>query len=67
MPHRRLKPEEAQWPPPVPPNESESERETRLAEEKEAKNISDAIDQRLSVEREKRKRPPTAKILLLGE
>jgi hypothetical protein len=56
------------WPPHPPPDETAAERSIRLDEEKEAKRISDAIDEALVLEREReQKRQPDAKILLLGE
>lgn len=50
-----------------PPNETPEEREARLAGEREAKRISDDIDQSLRDERTalKRKKKPV-KVLLLG-
>ena len=51
-----------------PPNESEEQRQTRLAAEAEAKRISDAIDEELQRQAKAEKRAPrTVKILLLGE
>lgn len=54
------------WPPPLPPDESEEARAVRLTTEEEAKKVSDSIDQSISVDRERRKRTPSTKILLLG-
>jgi len=55
------------WPPP-PPDESDSEKARRIEQEKEAKRVSDAIDQAIVLERtERRKREVPTKILLLGE
>lgn len=51
-----------------PPNESEEQRQTRLAAEAEAKRISDAIDEELQRQAKAEKRgPKPIKILLLGE
>ncbi|GLB39277.1 putative G protein alpha subunit [Lyophyllum shimeji] len=55
------------WPPPLPPDESEEARAARIAEEEEAKRVSDSIDRSLGAEREQRKRGPRVKILLLGQ
>ncbi|KAF7374422.1 hypothetical protein MSAN_00326300 [Mycena sanguinolenta] len=54
------------WPPPPPATESDEERLARVEAEREAKRISDAIDEALALERDQRKRPSNAKILLLG-
>ncbi|KAH9852509.1 G-alpha-domain-containing protein [Lenzites betulinus] len=51
-----------------PPNESEEERQARLAAEAEAKRISDAIDEELQRQAKAERRGPTpVKILLLGQ
>ncbi|KAJ7770590.1 guanine nucleotide binding protein, alpha subunit [Mycena metata] len=55
------------WPPPPPTAESEEEKAARLEAEREAKRVSNAIDDALTAEREQRKRPANAKILLLGQ
>ncbi|KAF7289911.1 hypothetical protein MIND_01366000 [Mycena indigotica] len=55
------------WPPPPPPPESEQERLARIDAEREAKRISNAIDEQIAVEREQRRRPSNAKVLLLGQ
>ncbi|KAJ6590515.1 guanine nucleotide binding protein, alpha subunit [Mycena vulgaris] len=55
------------WPPPPPAVESDAERAARVEAEREAKRISNAIDESLAIEREQRKRPSNAKILLLGQ
>ncbi|KAJ7637070.1 guanine nucleotide binding protein, alpha subunit [Roridomyces roridus] len=55
------------WPPPPTPPTSESEKLARLEAEREAKRVSNAIDDALAAEREQRKRPSNAKILLLGQ
>lgn len=57
---------ETDWPPPPSPDETAEERAIRQEEEKEAKRVSDAIDERLTVEREQKKKHTGAKILLLG-
>ncbi|RXW21992.1 hypothetical protein EST38_g3878 [Candolleomyces aberdarensis] len=51
-----------------PPDETEEEREKRLSKEREAKVVSDAIDEEIEAERtaEKKKTRPV-KILLLGQ
>ena len=50
-----------------PPNETEEQREARLAAEAEAKRISDAIDEELQRQAKAEKRgPKPVKILLLG-
>ena len=50
-----------------PPNETEEQRQIRLAAEAEAKRISDAIDEELQRQAKAEKRgPKTIKILLLG-
>ncbi|KAJ3732901.1 guanine nucleotide binding protein, alpha subunit, partial [Lentinula guzmanii] len=59
---------EAAWPPPISPDETDEERDTRLEQEREAKRVSDAIDLALNAEREsKKKSVHGAKILLLGQ
>ncbi|KAH9941235.1 G-alpha-domain-containing protein [Epithele typhae] len=51
-----------------PPNESEEERQARLAAEAEAKRISDAIDEELQRQaKSERRGPRPVKILLLGQ
>ena len=51
-----------------PPNETEEQRQTRLAAEAEAKRISDAIDDELQRQAKAEKRgPKPVKILLLGQ
>ncbi|KAF7323868.1 hypothetical protein MKEN_00608200 [Mycena kentingensis (nom. inval.)] len=55
------------WPPPPPPPDSEHERLARIDAEREAKRVSNAIDEAIAVEREQRKRPSNAKVLLLGQ
>ncbi|KAF7300687.1 hypothetical protein HMN09_00954400 [Mycena chlorophos] len=55
------------WPPPLPPPENEQERLARIDAERAAKLKSNAIDEQLAVEREQRKRPSNAKVLLLGQ
>ncbi|KAF7374420.1 hypothetical protein MSAN_00326100 [Mycena sanguinolenta] len=55
------------WPPPPPATESDEERLARVEAEREAKRVSNAIDEALDLEREQRKRPSNAKILLLGQ
>lgn len=67
MPTKLFKAEETKWPPVVSLDETDAEREIRLEEEKEAKRISDEIDRSLSEEKERRKKTPAAKILLLGD
>lgn len=58
----------AVWPPPPPPDESDDARVARLAQELEAKRVSDAIDVALEAEKqEKRSRRKGIKILLLGQ
>lgn len=50
-----------------PPNETEEQRQARLAAEAEAKRISDAIDEELQRQAKAEKRAPRpVKILLLG-
>lgn len=50
-----------------PPNESEVERQVRLAAEREAQKRSDAIDEELDRQRTLEKRTKCIRILLLGE
>ncbi|KAL7284102.1 hypothetical protein ACG7TL_001382 [Trametes sanguinea] len=51
-----------------PPNESEEQRQARIAAEAEAKRISDAIDEELQRQAKAQKRgPKPVKILLLGQ
>ena len=57
-----------QWPPYPPPGETELEKALRLEEEREAKRISDAIDQALELEMQstRRQRKGETRLLLLG-
>ena len=55
------------WPPFPPSNESELDRALRLEEEREAKTISDAIDDALEQEKQEKRKRRETKILLLGE
>ncbi|KAI0275481.1 G-alpha-domain-containing protein [Gloeopeniophorella convolvens] len=51
-----------------PPDETPAQREARVLAEQQAKQVSDAIDEQLRVERaELRKSKPDVKILLLGQ
>jgi hypothetical protein len=51
-----------------PPDESPAQREMRILAEQQAKQVSDAIDEQLRVERAELKRnKPDVKILLLGQ
>ncbi len=51
-----------------PPNETEEQRQMRIAAEQEAKRISDAIDEELQRQAKADKRAPKpVKILLLGQ
>ena len=51
-----------------PPNETEEQRQIRLAASAEAKRVSDAIDEELQRQAKAEKRgPKLVKILLLGE
>ncbi|KAG8953298.1 hypothetical protein FRC04_002708 [Tulasnella sp. 424] len=50
-----------------PPNETLLERDKRLRLEAEAKRISDAIDEQLRVEAQKRRKSQEVKLLLLGQ
>lgn len=50
-----------------PPNETETERQDRLAAEKEAQKRSDAIDEELNRQRLAEKRVKCVRVLLLGE
>lgn len=54
------------WPPPPDQNETAEERAARLEHEREAKRLSALIDEAIEAER-RRLRPPTKKILLLGQ
>ncbi|KAJ7800319.1 guanine nucleotide binding protein, alpha subunit [Mycena olivaceomarginata] len=62
-----LPPRRNVWPPPPPAIETDWERLSRAEAEREAKRVSNAIDETLALEREQRKRPSNAKILLLGQ
>ncbi|KAJ6499584.1 guanine nucleotide binding protein, alpha subunit [Mycena vitilis] len=62
-----LPPRRNVWPPPAPAAQSDAERLARVDAEREAKRVSNAIDDALALEREQRKRPANAKILLLGQ
>ncbi|KAJ7207052.1 guanine nucleotide binding protein, alpha subunit [Mycena pura] len=62
-----LAPRRNVWPPPPPAQESETERLARIEAEREAKRISNAIDESLAAEREQRKRASNARVLLLGQ
>ncbi|KAJ7437366.1 guanine nucleotide binding protein, alpha subunit [Mycena galericulata] len=62
-----LPPRRNVWPPPPPAAESEAEKAARIEAQREAKRVSNAIDEALAIEREQRKRPSNAKILLLGQ
>lgn len=55
------------WPPGPPANESELDRALRQEEEREAKKVSDAIDDALELEKQEKRRRRVTKILLLGE
>ena len=55
------------WPPFPPANESELDRALRFEEEQEAKQISDAIDVALELEKQEKRKRRETKILLLGE
>lgn len=55
-----------QWPPAPPNDETDDQRKERLKKEAEAKRKSDQIDRVLGAERERMKKVPKAKILLLG-
>ncbi len=51
-----------------PPDETPAQREMRILAEQQAKQVSDAIDEQLRVERaELKKNRPDVKILLLGQ
>ena len=54
-----------------PPDETPEQREERLAKEKEAKKISDSIDEQIRLEKEalnaKKKSRKEIKVLLLGQ
>ncbi|KAJ6631219.1 guanine nucleotide binding protein, alpha subunit [Mycena sp. CBHHK59/15] len=62
-----LPPRRNVWPPPPPAAETDEEKHARVEAEREAKRVSNAIDEALATEREQRKRPSNAKILLLGQ
>ncbi|KAJ7749334.1 guanine nucleotide binding protein, alpha subunit [Mycena maculata] len=62
-----LPPRRSVWPPPPPATESDTEKLARIEAEREAKRVSNAIDDAIALEREHRKRPSNAKILLLGQ
>ncbi|KAJ7853736.1 guanine nucleotide binding protein, alpha subunit [Mycena leptocephala] len=62
-----LPPRRNVWPPPPPAAESEADRLARVDAEREAKRVSNAIDEALALEREQKRRPSNAKILLLGQ
>ncbi|KAF7374431.1 hypothetical protein MSAN_00327200 [Mycena sanguinolenta] len=66
-PEDRLPPRHNVWPPPPPATESEEERLARVEAEREAKRVSDTIDEALALERAQRKRSSNIKILLLGQ
>ncbi|KAF7374435.1 hypothetical protein MSAN_00327600 [Mycena sanguinolenta] len=55
------------WPPPPPATESEEERPPRVEAKREAKRVSNAINEALALEREQKKRSSNTKILLLGQ
>jgi hypothetical protein len=62
-----INPSRSTWPPSPPPDETETERIQRTEKEKEAKRVSDLIDQALAVERAERKKiKQNTKILLIG-
>ncbi|GAW05553.1 guanine nucleotide-binding protein alpha-4 subunit [Lentinula edodes] len=50
-----------------PPNETPTQRDQRLAEEKKAKEISDSIDEEINVQRLAEKKENPVKVLLLGQ
>ena len=50
-----------------PPNETAEEKAARLATEREARRVSDEIDQRLHNEKVDRKNRKIVKVLLLGQ
>lgn len=50
-----------------PPNETEAERQERLAAEKEAQKRSDAIDEELNRQRLAERKVKCVRVLLLGE
>ncbi|EJF63820.1 G-protein alpha subunit [Dichomitus squalens LYAD-421 SS1] len=58
-----------QWPPYPPPGETELEKALRLEDEREARRVSDAIDQALELELQstRRKRKEETRLLLLGQ
>jgi guanine nucleotide-binding protein subunit alpha len=56
------------WPPPLSANETDAERARRVQKELKARQVSEAIDHAIDLERiEKRARKAATKILLLGE
>ncbi|KAF7374433.1 hypothetical protein MSAN_00327400 [Mycena sanguinolenta] len=67
QPPSEVPPRRDVWPLPLPATESEEERPPRVEAEREAKRISNAIDEALALEREQRKRRSNTKILLLGQ
>ncbi|KAF9456865.1 guanine nucleotide binding protein, alpha subunit [Collybia nuda] len=67
MKKSRVATAKATWPPLPPPDESEEARILRQKEEEEAKRVSDNIDKSIFAEKERKKRSPNAKILLLGQ
>lgn len=50
-----------------PPNESPSERQSRLLREEDARQVSMAIDMTIKAERQARKRKRIVRLLLLGQ
>ncbi len=56
------------WPPYPPPGETDLERALRLEEEREAKKVSDEIDQELEIERQttRKKQKGEKRLLILG-
>ncbi|KAJ7598716.1 guanine nucleotide binding protein, alpha subunit [Mycena floridula] len=63
----RFTAQEAAWPPSEPRvEETQAQREARLEKEREAKRVSESIDQAIIAENQKRK-PVVGKILLLGQ
>lgn len=64
--HKTTSPQmEHQWPPDPPADETDAQRRERLEREKEAKAVSDAIDQSLLQEKDSKK-TLSVKVLLLG-
>ncbi|KAF7374477.1 Kinase-like protein [Mycena sanguinolenta] len=66
----KLAPRRDVWPPLPPATKSKKERLARVEAEREAKRVSDAIDEALALEREQTKRNakiPKEKIVLLGQ